>query len=726
MATEPPVNPQVPHPPAVLRSPHNPRFLRGRWLATAAAAAVVATIAIIAPTGAAAPASAAQEQAAQAQTAATADAWWEPPNRPSPDAELNATGAPFTGTVDGEVRGLVDAHTHLNSNEGFGGRMICGAPFSPNGIAAALQDCPEHYPDGAGALFEKLTNTADTDGLHDPVGWPTFADWPDVASMSHQQSYYAWVERAWRGGQRVLVNDLVTNGVICSLPVIMPKDRSCDEMSAIRLEAQKVREMEAYIDDIYGGAGKGFFRIVTTPAQAREVIESGRLAVVLGVEMSEPFGCKMILDVAQCDRADIDAGLAEFQDLGVSSMFLCHKFDNALCGVRFDSGTQGTIINVGQFYSTGTFWSTEQCTGAMHDNPIGNATVPEIEEVLPPGVEVPQYSAGKNCNTRGLTSLGEYTLKAMMARNMMIELDHMSVKSASRSFDLIEAAGYPGVLSSHSWMDERMVDRLYRLGGFKSGYPHDAAGFVSEWQRDATARNAAGGGYGFGLDFNGVGSHPGGGTAAVPVSYPFTSADGSTVMERQVTGQRTFDINTDGFVHSGLLPDYVEQLRINGGGDAIVDDLMRGAEAYLGTWSATTAYGSQINLATGRPATASTSEWNPFTSYKPSRAVDGSDSTRWAARDWDGNPQWLQVDLGESVPVERVTVNWERAAAKAWNVQLSDDGANWRTVWSTTTGDGGLDTATFEPSSARYVRVTGTQRTTNWGYSIWELGVYAG
>lgn len=656
---------------------------------------------------------------AAAPAAAEASDWWDAPNRPAEDVELDVEGAPFTSAPGQPVRGFIDSHTHLNSNEGFGGRLICGAPFSPNGVADALKDCPDHYPDGRLAIFENLTS--DPDGTHDPVGWPTFADWPKTTSMSHQASYYAWIERAWRSGQRILVNDLVTNGVICSLP-IMAKDRPCDEMGAIRLEAQKAREMEAYIDSLYGGAGKGFFRIVTTPAQAREVIQQGKLAVVLGLEMSEPFGCKMIMDVAQCSKADIDRGLDEFAQLGISSMFLCHKFDNALCGVRFDTGTQGTIINVGQFYSTGTWWQTEACTGAAHDNPIGNAPVPEGL----PDVDPPTYPSGAQCNKRGLTSLGEYALRAMMARNMMVELDHMSVKAAGRALDVLEAEDYPGVLSSHSWMDDTWTERVYRLGGFKTGYPHAAAGFLQEWRDDAALRDQYGKGYGFGLDFNGVGSHPAGGTAPVAVQYPFTAVDGSTVVDRQVSGQRTFDINTDGFAHTGLTPDYIEQLRLAGGGQELVDDLMSGAESYLQTWEATRSHESSVNLATGAPASSSSNEFSVFTSFAAGRAVDGRTDTRWASGNWGTSPQWLRVDLGSSVPLSRVTVNWEKAAAKAYEVQVSDDAQTWRTVWSTTTGDGGLDTAAFPATSARYARVLCTERTTNYGYSIRELGVFSG
>ena len=78
-------------------------------------------------------------------------------------------------------------------------------------------------------------------------------------------------------------------------------------------------------------------------------------------------------------------GLDELYALGVRSMFLCHKFDNALCGVRFDEGALGTAINVGQFLSTGTFWQTEKCTGPQHDNPIGIAPPSEAEEELSGG-----------------------------------------------------------------------------------------------------------------------------------------------------------------------------------------------------------------------------------------------------------------------------------------------------------------------------------------------------
>ncbi|MEU5811773.1 discoidin domain-containing protein [Streptomyces sp. NPDC047718] len=667
---------------------------------------------------------AAAEPAAGAAGTAAAPAetgWWVPTARPGQDSQINVTGEPFKGTdAQGRVRGFVDAHDHIMSNEGFGGRLICGKPFSELGVADALKDCPEHYPDGTLAIFDFITKGGD--GKHDPDGWPTFKDWPAHDSLTHQQNYYAWIERAWRGGQRVLVNDLVTNGVICS--VYFFKDRGCDEMTAIRLEAQKTYDMQAYIDRMYGGPGKGWFRIVTDSAQARDVIQQGKLAVILGVETSEPFGCKQILDISQCSREDIDRGLDELYRIGVRSMFLCHKFDNALCGVRFDEGALGTAINVGQFLSTGTFWKTEQCTGPQHDNPIGLAAAPAAQKELPAGVSVPSYAADARCNTRGLTELGEYAVRGMMKRKMMLEVDHMSVKAAGRALDILETESYPGVISSHSWMDQGWLERLYKLGGFATAYMGGAEGFSTEAKRNAALRDKYGVGYGFGTDMNGVGGWPGprGADAPNPVRYPYRSTDGGSLIDRQTTGQRTWDFNTDGAAHYGMVPDWIEDIR-NVGGQEVVDDLFQGAESYLRTWGASEKHKAGVNLAAGASASASSTEWNPFVSYAAGRAVDGDRGSRWASGWSDG--QWLRIDLGSPQLVKRVTLEWERAYGRSYRIEVSSDDVNWQTVWSTTAGDGGLDTAQFSGIPARYVRVDCLGRGTQWGYSLYDVGVFS-
>ena len=90
-------------------------------------------------------------------------------------------------------------------------------------------------------------------------------------------------------------------------------------------------------------------------------------------------------------------------------------------------------------------------------------------------------------------------------------------------------------------------------------------------------------GVGWGADMNGFGAQGGPRNGPNPVTYPFKSWDGKVTIGQQHSGQRVYDINKDGVAHYGLYPDWVEDLR-HIAGQAIVDDLGRGAEAYLQMW----------------------------------------------------------------------------------------------------------------------------------------------
>jgi F5/8 type C domain len=129
------------------------------------------------------------------------------------------------------------------------------------------------------------------------------------------------------------------------------------------------------------------------------------------------------------------------------------------------------------------------------------------------------------------------------------------------------------------------------------------------------------------------------------------------------------------------------------------------------------------NVARGRTTTASSAQapLNGAT-FDAGNATDGSYTTRWAT-DWS-DPQWIQVDLGATTAIKHIQLAWESAYGKAYQIQTSTDGTNWTTIYSTSTGDGGVDD--FDVSgSGRYVRLYGTARGTAYGYSLYEFGVYA-
>ncbi|MEV5609096.1 discoidin domain-containing protein [Streptomyces sp. NPDC052225] len=132
---------------------------------------------------------------------------------------------------------------------------------------------------------------------------------------------------------------------------------------------------------------------------------------------------------------------------------------------------------------------------------------------------------------------------------------------------------------------------------------------------------------------------------------------------------------------------------------------------------------SGTNVALGKPTTASSyqAEYGdcPCTAAK---ATDGDPDTRWAS-DWS-DPQWIQVDLKEPTAIRGLQLNWDPAYAKSYEVQVSDDGSTWRSVYSTTSGNGDIDTLDVS-TTARHVRLQLTARGTAWGYSLHEFGVYS-
>jgi microsomal dipeptidase-like Zn-dependent dipeptidase len=508
-----------------------------------------------------------------------------------PDIATGVSGTAAAG-VDGSGKlvGTIDAHAHPTAAAAFGGRLHCGEAWASGGVEVALAGCDSHKSLTWGAILEGVIAGTDIANSAED-GWPTFGDWPQHNSLLHEQSYYRSIERAWRSGQRVHNALLVANRIFCNL--FPTRDTSCDEMEQLRAQAKYLTGMQDYIDAQNGGAGKGWFRIAKTPADVRRIAAQGKLAVVIGVENSELFGCREIKDVPQCSKADIDAGLNELRAMGVSGLYPVHKFDNAFGGTRFDAGVTGAALNVGNLLSTGHWWTATSCTGPSdNEQPLVSDDFAELLKLgplnLPAGTILPVYPSGKICNTRGLTALGTYLVEAAMDRGMIIHIDHMGVKTAQATLDLAEAAGYPGVTSVHSWSDPSIVNRILGLGGFVASYGHDVPHFLEEWRTNkAQSNGGAITGYGFGSDVNGLGPMPPprSDAAASPLRYPFTALNGTTV-QRQTFGSRTFDLNTDGAAHYGLVPDWIADLVQQAGGDGALlrQQLMSGAEAYTRMW----------------------------------------------------------------------------------------------------------------------------------------------
>ena len=330
--------------------------------------------------------------------------------------------------------GFADTHLHITADLRAGGRVIHGEPFDRFGITEALgHDEDDHGADGSDDVTGNLLRTGLPFGTHDTHGWPTFAGWPTNDTNTHQQVYYTWLQRAYDAGLRLVVAQTVEDAPICRIEPV--RSHSCDETHTIKLEIQELQDLQDYVDAQSGGPGSGWFRLVRNPRQARKVIEQGKLAVVVGVESSDLFGCS---EPAGCDRADVDHGLTKMRRLGVSTLFIAHWVDNAFAGSALEGGTKGVFINIFNQVETGHYFNTGPCPDPSQGeevNTIGPVETQILGQFFPAAADIPpmpEYPEGKQCNTKGLTKLGAYLVRRMIDAGMLIEVDHMSELARDR------------------------------------------------------------------------------------------------------------------------------------------------------------------------------------------------------------------------------------------------------------------------------------------------------
>jgi hypothetical protein len=507
-----------------------------------------------------------------------------------PEAGVDATGNSFVGaSPEANALGTVEGHAHITAFELFGGDWHCGTPWSPYGAPYALPASCAHYEQGTNGVFQKLFDYGGGSRPSDLHGWPTFVGWPSATALSEEGDYYTGVERAWRAGLRIFVTDLVDNEQLCQEMTV--RHLPCNDMSSVHVQSNDLYALQGYIDAQSGGPGKGWFRIVTDPFQARRVINQGKLAVIEGIEVSRIFGCGEQNNVPECSTAQVDAGLKEVHALGVRTFFPIHEFDNAFGGTKMIAGEAGAVVNAGNREATGSFWTVEPCPAEDQDaeqtSVPGGGLPGELLNGpvagLTGGNPLPVYAPGPHCNVHGLTNLGAYLINRMVQHHFIIQTDHMSSKTAAAAVAIATAHHYSGVVSAHCCSSPQLFKQIYADGGFVSEPVNPLLAFVNIERADkAQSDPRYHFGFGWGSDMGGLGMQPGP-SSAYPVTYPFKSYAGNVTFTREVWGQRTFDLDTDGVANYGLYADWLHGLQL-AGGNAMMHDMFQGAEAYLEMW----------------------------------------------------------------------------------------------------------------------------------------------
>jgi hypothetical protein len=316
-----------------------------------------------------------------------------------------------------------------------------------------------------------------------------------------------------------------------------------------------------------------------------------------------------------------------------------HLSDN----VFGDTAIYNSFFNVVNRRETGSFW-TVGCAGASDEIGFRSLSIPSvITPLLPPGF--PQVPQAPNCvasngaflghvNTRtsgGLTSLGEFAVKAMMQRGMIIDVDHMSNRAVNDVLTMAEAipgGGYP-LVSGHSAIrdrnrfnaeNSRSRTQLQRIGclqgmfglGTDGAEAYDWASqymdAVQEMAKPTSTCSNSGtlgkGRVAFGTDTNSlvrtarptlIDMRPGTLPRYTDIYNPASPANDNPLLPalpRSSTGVRTWDYNIDGVAHYGMFADFVKDVRTapasaalaTTGKDLVDNYLLRSADYFFRMW----------------------------------------------------------------------------------------------------------------------------------------------
>jgi hypothetical protein len=198
-------------------------------------------------------------------------------------------------------------------------------------------------------------------------------------------------------------------------------------------------------------------------------------------------------------------------------------------------------------------------------------------------------------------------------------------------------------------------------------------------------------------------------------------------------GQRLFNVSING---AKALDDFDVFAQAGGMNKALARNFIVQADAHgtIQIGFASVLGGAEVNgiqvspaadLAKNSPVFASTIE---SAAFSPQAAVDANSSTRWSSGQWMQSTEtgWITVDLGDLYNIADVRMNWEKAYAVNYEIQVSPDLVSWTTLRAVTGRSApGVDDQGGLSGVGRYVRIYCTQTSPQAdNYSLYDLNVY--
>ena len=491
------------------------------------------------------------------------------------------------------LNGYVDMHCHPRGDLAYGTQLFYGAPYGD--IMVALGNCKEdHSKNILRAQLAKQTEQQNNPFWKDgKEGYPDFKTWPSWCSILHQQMWVEWIERAHKlGGLNIMVALAVSNHCIASAAKCIGPD---DDEQVMLNCIQGIKDLVAHSD---------FMEIALTPQDVRRIVAQGKLAVILGTEMDNMGNFYSPADHypgnfnATPTNEQIQAELDKLWNLGIRYVFPVHLMNTVYGGTAFAVAT----LNVANKFTTGAEFVPEQVNTkesgivfhlqnpAVGLNPVAKLFMPFLlPKNINPGRKgnytywdtLPGFG---HRNSLGLTDRGRFALNYMMRKGFLIDIDHMSDKMADEVLDMAVAHSYPvnsghnglrGAAGNENGRTLKQYGQIKQVGGMAAlGHGANATDFVKNYRQVASVmgyNNVA-----IGTDVGGFSALPQRDTA-VKLVY-------DNAFIRCKTGNRSWDINTDGVAHYGLWPDYIRSWQLAGMTAQEQHTFMSSAEQFTEMW----------------------------------------------------------------------------------------------------------------------------------------------
>ena len=491
------------------------------------------------------------------------------------------------------LTGYVDMHCHPRGDLAYGTQLFYGAPYGD--ISTALGSCKEdHSKNILRAQLAKQTETLNSPAWVDSKeGYPNFVTWPSWCSTLHQQMWVDWIERAHKeGGLNIMVALAVSNHCIGSAAKCTgPLDDEQVMLNCI----QGIKDLVTH---------SGFMEIALTPQDVRRIVANGKLAVILGSEMDNIGNFYSPADNYKADfnptptNGQIQAELDKLWNLGLRYIFPVHLMNTVFGGTALGMST----LNVANKFTTGTEFIPEQISTKesgiafhlIHPGVGLNTVAKMFMPLLLPKTINPGKKSNYTCwdiqpgyghrNSLGLTDRGKFAIDYMMKKGFMIDIDHMSEKMCNQVLDMALAADYPvnsghngprGDAGAEGGRTLKQYAQLKQLGGMVGlGHGANATDFVKTYHIVALI---------MGNTHMAIGTDVGG-FSALPQRDTTIHLTYDNTFAKCKTGNRSWDINTDGVAHYGLWPDYIRSWTLAGMPPQEMQTFMSSAEQFTEMW----------------------------------------------------------------------------------------------------------------------------------------------